>query len=681
MAAVIGHAMPYDLWATVAEVDEGILLAAIDAAAAAHLALESRDGTGAAFTHALIREAIYQGVRPSQRRRWHRIVGEVLMALPHPDPDAVAHHLQQAGDERAPDWLVRAGERAQASYAWVTAAQRFDAALALMERQEASASVRGWLLFRLARLRRFVATSQSLQHIDAALALAREAGDEVLATKALVTRGMLLVYAGRAREGVRELDKAVEALEMLSLADRERLADGGTGSDAATIPGVWMLQAAGSGQLSAVVARADCWAGVTEPPRVAGQEDSAYGDGWAGLSIAYALTGQVPEAEDAIARALAVFEGIGHHHLVGGQSMNMLMLVVLPYRADHVRERQWWAEQAAAAYHRASGASRIPPGIAFALLNVLEGRWDGESIAALESVPDLPQPGRWAGPLARLYRERGERERAWERIQRVLPDGAGTEPGGTAFFGAIALIGVAADLSLDVGDVAAAQGWLAAHDRWLAWSGTVLGQSEGQALWARYHRQTGDTAQADQHAQRALARATEPHQPLALLAAQRLLGELETEAGRYEYAARHLDAALALADACAAPYERALTLLAQAELHAATGDTETGRVALDKARTILERLGARPALVRADTLSSRLATSVPSRPAGYPAGLTDREVEVLRLVAAGLANADIAARLSVSVRTVETHISAIYGKLGTSSRTAATRFAFEHGLT
>lgn len=64
----------------------------------------------------------------------------------------------------------------------------------------------------------------------------------------------------------------------------------------------------------------------------------------------------------------------------------------------------------------------------------------------------------------------------------------------------------------------------------------------------------------------------------------------------------------------------------------------------------------------------------------YPAGLTAREVEVLRLVATGLPDARIAETLVLSPRTINTHLRSIYAKLGISSRSAATRFALEHGL-
>ena len=75
-------------------------------------------------------------------------------------------------------------------------------------------------------------------------------------------------------------------------------------------------------------------------------------------------------------------------------------------------------------------------------------------------------------------------------------------------------------------------------------------------------------------------------------------------------------------------------------------------------------------------LGARLAVE----PEGPPGGLTPREVEVLRLVAAGYTNPEIAEQLVISIRTVETHRAAIHRKLDTSSRAEAVAFARDHGL-
>jgi DNA-binding NarL/FixJ family response regulator len=74
-----------------------------------------------------------------------------------------------------------------------------------------------------------------------------------------------------------------------------------------------------------------------------------------------------------------------------------------------------------------------------------------------------------------------------------------------------------------------------------------------------------------------------------------------------------------------------------------------------------------------------LPATAPSSPT-YPAGLTLREVEVLRLLAQGLTYTQIADNLVIAPRTVNAHLTSIYGKLGVSSRAAATRFALDHHL-
>jgi DNA-binding NarL/FixJ family response regulator len=63
-----------------------------------------------------------------------------------------------------------------------------------------------------------------------------------------------------------------------------------------------------------------------------------------------------------------------------------------------------------------------------------------------------------------------------------------------------------------------------------------------------------------------------------------------------------------------------------------------------------------------------------------PGGLTEREAEVLQLVAAGLTNREIAAEMYLSAKTVSRHLSNIFTKIGVSSRAAATAYAFEHRI-
>ena len=91
------------------------------------------------------------------------------------------------------------------------------------------------------------------------------------------------------------------------------------------------------------------------------------------------------------------------------------------------------------------------------------------------------------------------------------------------------------------------------------------------------------------------------------------------------------------------------------------------------------RLGVERAVAEGEALAAELAMSSTSRVNNWH-GLSPRELEVLRLVAQDLSTAEIAERLFVSPRTVTTHLSSIYNKLGVNSRAAATRYAVEHEL-
>src|SRR5215213_2100874 len=175
-------------------------------------------------------------------------------------------------------------------------------------------------------------------------------------------------------------------------------------------------------------------------------------------------------------------------------------------------------------------------------------------------------------------------------------------------------------------------------------------------------------------------RSSAPDQPLTRLAAHRLLGEIETVAGDLLGAERHLTEALELAGACEMPFERALTLLVNAELRAAQGATAEAATLLDDVRHVCIPLGAAPVLARADALTARLAGNVTLYGESYPAGLTEREVEVLRLLAQRQTDKEIAAALFLGPRTVQSHVAHILNKLGVANRREAASRADHLGL-
>ena len=122
-----------------------------------------------------------------------------------------------------------------------------------------------------------------------------------------------------------------------------------------------------------------------------------------------------------------------------------------------------------------------------------------------------------------------------------------------------------------------------------------------------------------------------------------------------------------------APYLAARLRVALAKAFRALGDLEGAELELDAAKDAFERLGAAPDMTLVDSLrrSERQAASH---------GLTEREVEVLRLVATGKTNKAIAAELFLSEKTIDRHVSNIFAKVNVSSRSAATAYAYEQGL-
>jgi DNA-binding CsgD family transcriptional regulator len=149
-------------------------------------------------------------------------------------------------------------------------------------------------------------------------------------------------------------------------------------------------------------------------------------------------------------------------------------------------------------------------------------------------------------------------------------------------------------------------------------------------------------------------------------------GGVELAAGDPEGALPLLRRACRAWDALDAPYDAAQARVLIGRACRALGDGEGADMEAAAARSTFERLGA----VR--ELSAPGASLEPSDVHDH--GLTRRELEVLQWLASGRTNRAIGDALSISEKTVARHVANIYGKLGVSSRAAATAFAYEHDL-
>jgi DNA-binding NarL/FixJ family response regulator len=681
VAAVAGQEVPLAVWMSVAQADEERLLAVAERAERAHLIAPWPNGQGIRFTHALIRDVLYAHVPALRRRRLHQSVGDALAALPLPDSDAVAYHFQQAGDDRASAWLVRAAERAEDAYALVTAAERYEAVIAL-DAQKGDLAERGWIRLLAAAHRRHQDRHQARAWAQEAAELAAEARDSSLEARAKAVLGMLGIYRGEYLGSVAELNAAADAIDRLppgsGITRRRELQIDRFANRGTLISGL-----AYAGRFSEAIRQGEGFLTQFEASPVSPASPGMIADIHNGLSLAYAYTGAPGMARRSYAAALAANRASENYVAALGNLSLELFCVVLPYYADDLTERarvaaeaarmaEWVVERGAHEHPNLPLYTRIP-------LLVLEGEWQtARQILEQTELSDLAMIAR-VRPLylGIIARGQGDFDVAWRCVHEprlVRPE---TEPGeGLGGFQQLPFQLLAAGLALDAGDLPAARRWLELNRRWLDCMQATLGRVELENLESEWHRAAGNLPQARDHAMHALGYASNPHQPLGLLLAHRNLGVVLADLGERETADTHFSEAIALAEACGAPYERALVLIAQAELLTTSSELRRAGAAIDEARTLCQQLEALPALARIEELAARLDSL--GNP--IPAGLTVREVEVLQLMAAGLSNNEIADRLFISRNTVRVHVVHILDKIGVPNRAAATEFAIRNGI-
>jgi DNA-binding CsgD family transcriptional regulator len=259
--------------------------------------------------------------------------------------------------------------------------------------------------------------------------------------------------------------------------------------------------------------------------------------------------------------------------------------------------------------------------------------------------------------LAELHRLRGEFAQAEQAYRQASRSGRMPQPG-------------LAQLRLVQGQVDAA---LAAIRLALDEAPTRVARSKLLAAYVDIQLAAGDVPSARAAADELAEIAADLEAPLLRAAAARATGAVLLAEGDLRAALAVLRNAWTAWHELEAPYEAGRVRVLVGLVCRAVHDEDTAAMELDAARQVFAQLGAVPDLNRVDAYISR-------RPATRPSGLSPREVEVLRLVAAGKTNQAIAAELFLSDRTVERHVSNILTKLGVGSRTAAAAYAFQHGI-
>ena len=669
-AAIIGQEFDYELWLAVSNSNDDLLFNTLETALRRHLIQETDRSGRYRFTHALIREALYERQIWPRRRQQHRRVAEALEEQPQPDPDAVAYHFQTAEDDRAANWLIASGELARQAYAWLAAVQRYEVAAGILASDRDSQPVRAKLLTDIAGMLTFQDPRRGIRFAEEALLIARRIEDPRLIATALMQCGALKSDVDRIKDALADMREA--ALILDSIEDESLVTHAGR-----SVRSTLWLQLSDSGHF-------------VEAMNLKNQ-DRSNDRSWLRdrehvLGRTYAMLGQPEEARRIFCDQLSLAKESADIIGVATAVSSELFFLTIPYFFDDTQYKRDIAESYRSSlaggdgFVRDSARVAVPPDHSTYYL-------DARDWASWRTWLDglvLFGNSFWAhnkrSALGSLARNQGDVSTALDEIGVALPGGIPTEPGSTpSFYASTVLQRLAAEIALDNQEPGEARSWLEAYDHWMEWSGAVLGLAEGQLGWARYYRVAGDPDKAREHAERGYQHASDPRQPLALIAADRFLGQIDVDEGKWDEAEGHLDASLALAERCEAPFEQALTLVVMAERAAKLGEGDEARKLIKRVREICEPLGAKPTLERVDEIEATLPRT---RRSGeeHPFGLTGREIEVLRLVARGRTDAEAAEELFISPRTVSQHLRNAYNKIGVNNRAEATRVAVEAGI-
>jgi DNA-binding CsgD family transcriptional regulator/tetratricopeptide (TPR) repeat protein len=677
-AAVLGRDFGMRVLQPASGLDRGRLLELLEEAEAARIVGAVPGGFGSwRFAHALVREVLYEGLPAARRVRLHGRVGEALEAIYAADPGPhlveLAHHYLAAapGGEvaRAVRAATLAGWRALELLAWEEAAGLFERALAALELAERP-------------------DQQQRCELLLAIGEARMAASDVPAARS-------------AYQQAGELARRIGAAEAVGRAGL------GLGLEFTT--------------------------GIVDPVEVALLEEALVALGEADsplralvlarLAKALLFTPQVDRRLALSEQAVQMARRLGDPSTLAAVLYDHHLAIWGPDRTEVARERLAVATEVVALAERLGDRAMALRGRGLRRTDLLElgdlAGFDADLAAAEQTARELRQLHyHWQLPLARATRAllAGRFAEAEELAAQGLAIGrrAGDQAVEIFYAGVIATLrfmqgrfGETAELFQDLATrvpafpvlrtaLAAAlaeagrpveaqaeverlaAGDLAAVPRDLGW-----GLSLALLALACYHH--GDTELAaklygllEPYADRNIA--TARIGALCLGPAAYFLGLLDLTLDRPEQAVRHFAHAAALAARMQARPIVAMGREGQARSLLALdrpGDRQQARALLEEAAATAQELGIRGLAERTGALLGELAA--PAAPA-WPAGLTGREVEVLRLIAAGCSNRAIAETLFISPNTVLRHVSHIFAKTGVANRAEAAAYATRHGL-
>ena len=699
-AAVAGRSVPDKLLAEVAGVGDAEFYAGLREAVESHLLVVDHTGRGYSFRHALTRDAVYEDMLPGERGGLHAAYGEALARDPGlagddaAVPAALAHHWYAALDlPRALPASIAAARHALTSFAPAEAQRHLERALEIWPRvpdaeertgldQAEVASLAGEAAYQAG------AIDRSLSLFDQALAGLPAEGDAVRRALLLDHRAHALRDTGRETEAVAVLEEA------LALLPGDQVTRAHAVVLASLASAVWRANdMATTMSLASRAVRAAREVGATQ------QEAEASITLGSARSYLTAADDGLPD----LRAGLALASDIGAH--VSALRAYVNLSDVLEFLGRH-------EEAVQAAQEGIALASRV--GLArswgcFVTGNLVEsllrlGRWSEADQLATQALNAMPE-GVFAATdlqlraeLAAMTGRYADADADVRAARRALGQTSDEQF-------ALTLLYSDALVALGRGDPGAARRavatGLAEYDSplsgryiWpLLW---LAARAEAdEATRARDRREDRPDDAAARHRELA-SRAAEMATPNAASRGYQALvtAELASAAGEPGAESSMVGAWSAAArawQAAAEPYPLAYSLLRLAEAAAAAGDRQEAGRGLRQAYALAHRVGAAPIAQEAAALArrNRLNLDEPAADTVRPApedplarfGLTEREREILVLLAAGRSNPQIAETLFISPKTASVHVSNILAKLGVASRVEAAAVAHRLGVT
>lgn len=678
IASVIGQDVPIDLWQQTSGVDDLTLATAIEAAMAAHILQQSPDGRRVQFIHGLIQETLYQGQVALRRRGTHCLIAECLARQSHPSSGTIAHHFGQAGDSRAVEWYLRSAREALELYAARDAARAIDRAEELARDTGIDMPLEAFRTRAMA-LEMLGESEAARADLARLLQSARETGDRSTECQALIDLGMLWSSRDYQQCG-HHLQQALEISRQVS-DDRlraqclNRLAN-------------WQ---ANIGELAPAL---DHHRQALEIFEEIGDQDGI-ADTLDLLGTTAYLAGDYLNSRDYLERSIAISRDLGNKWRL---SSSLAILCNVGGDTDSTfdastvasRSREYWigaGEESIQIAREIGWMSGEACGLA--LLGAVHC-FRSNPATALECAEQAESIARRIGHqqwltaaslvLGVAWNELLDQSRSVYYLERTLSHARAMGSHLWTLTAAAAL----ANVRLELGDSSGKA--LLEPFRTTQTSGKAHAERAFQFAWARQLRAAGDLDNALDVIDQLISLNDQTSGLEGTPQVVLVRGEILLDLGRLDEAGIALEHAEYVAGLLGLTGVRWRVQIARAALEQKRGNQTESAAFLQESRTSSERIARE---IRDPGIRERFTDGVEHRIARVqdavrqgknPAGLSPRELEVLQLVANGETDARVAEQLFISPRTVARHLQSIYTKLNVNSRTAATRYAWEHDL-